>query len=99
MREVTLTLTVRVPDSVLAENVAQQIGDAIGPDGWSWDVSFPAVTGERTVPYDEVRIAELEEQRDEGNDYGPDEARELAALTHTDVSLPGEGSHDRARED
>jgi hypothetical protein len=49
MREVTLTLTVRVPDSVLAENVAQQVGDKIGPDGWNWEVSYPDVTGERML--------------------------------------------------
>jgi len=46
-----------------------------------------------------ARIAELELQRDEGNDYGPDEARELAALTGQPACLPGSGSHDRpARE-
>lgn len=47
----------------------------------------------------EARVAELTMQRDEGNDYGEDEARELAALTGRPVRLPGSGSHDRAARD
>jgi hypothetical protein len=46
----------------------------------------------------DARIRELQEQRDSGNDYGPDQARELAALTGTAVRLPGSGSHDRPRD-
>jgi hypothetical protein len=52
MKEVTLTMRVLVPDSVEAANVAQQIGDTIDPDGWNWDVSFPWVEDENTVPDD-----------------------------------------------
>jgi hypothetical protein len=44
---------------------------------------------------DEARIEDLCTQRDEGNDYGPAEARELAALTGEPLRLPGAGSHDR----
>lgn len=47
MKEITLTLTVRVDDSVQTAQVEQQIGDAINPDGWNWDVSYPVATSER----------------------------------------------------
>ena len=49
MKEITLTLTVRVEDSVQTAQVEQQIGDAISPDDWSWDVSYPVATSERRV--------------------------------------------------
>jgi hypothetical protein len=41
MKVVTLQLEVRVDDVVPDNEVAQQIGDAIDPDGWNWDVGFP----------------------------------------------------------
>lgn len=43
MKIVTLAIQVRVDDGVPDEEVAQQIGDAIGPDAWNWDVGFPEV--------------------------------------------------------
>lgn len=44
---VTLRVTVRVDDSVEDNEVAQQIGDALDPDGWNWDVSYPDVAASR----------------------------------------------------
>lgn len=40
---VTLTIRVRVDHHVPDGDVAQQIGDAIDPDAWNWDVSYPEV--------------------------------------------------------
>lgn len=54
--------------------------------------------GRRVSAGNAGRIAELTEQRDYGNDYGPAEAAELAGLTGSPVQLPGAGSHDRIDE-
>ena len=43
MKDVTLQLTVRVENTVDDSTVAQQIGSAIDPDGWNWDVGYPEV--------------------------------------------------------
>jgi hypothetical protein len=47
----------------------------------------------------QTRIDELTEQRDNGNDYGPEEALELARLTGKPVEMPGTGNHDRLSTD
>jgi len=50
MKDVTLRLTVRVDESVDDNEVAQQIGDAIGPDAWNWDVGYPDVVSSTPAP-------------------------------------------------
>lgn len=47
MKVVTLQIYVRVDETVSDQSVAQQIGDAIDPDSWNWDVSFPEVTNSK----------------------------------------------------
>jgi len=50
MKDVTLRLTVRVDESVDDNEVAQQIGDAIGPDAWNWDIGYPDVVSSTPAP-------------------------------------------------
>lgn len=53
MKDVTLQIIVRVDDVVSDESVAEQIGDAIDPNSWNWDVSYPMVTHTAPAPAEE----------------------------------------------
>jgi len=60
-----------------------------GPDDHTYASRIAAARAEREVAEMQwQRIAQLEELRDEGNDYGVLEATELAALTGKPVALP-----------
>ena len=51
MKEVILEIRVIVEDTVSEQLVAQDIGYALDPSSWNWDVSYPVIAGVNETEY------------------------------------------------